>query len=233
MELEGLDLDVLDVLVSVANLVYLFSYLVRDILWLRILTVIGASLFVPYYYQQVDPLWTPMVWIILFIVINIVWITRLLIERRPVKFNKDEERLYNLALRNIHRRDAHKLFKMATWSTFPAQTILLTQDEPVDRFSLIVDGEVSVEIDGTPVDTLGEGRFLGAIAFLNRDKPFTTPVTVRTTQTTRVIDWPFAEFEHRFAKDYDIQIAVEASLGLEISRYLKAARAQLMSSIVR
>ena len=38
----------LDVLVNVANVVYLFSYSVRDILWLRVLSVVGALLLLPY-----------------------------------------------------------------------------------------------------------------------------------------------------------------------------------------
>jgi hypothetical protein len=39
----------LDVWINVANLLYLFSYSVRDILWLRALTVIGALCLLPYY----------------------------------------------------------------------------------------------------------------------------------------------------------------------------------------
>ena len=49
----------LDALVNVANVVYLFSYSVRDILYLRILTVFGAGLLLPYYYLQIEPLYAP------------------------------------------------------------------------------------------------------------------------------------------------------------------------------
>ncbi len=218
----------LDALVSVANVVYLFSYSVRDILWLRILTVVGATLLMPYYYLQIAPLWAPIGWNLVFIAINIFWITKLLLDRRPVPFSDDERRLYQLAFRNMDEQDAFKLFRMGVWSSHPVGTSLLTEGEPVDRLSLIVDGEVSVEMDGKRVDTLGEGRFLGAIAFLNRDTHFTAPVTVKATAPTRIIVWQFTELDAQLVKDTNLDVAIEASLGLEISRFLQSARAQML-----
>ena len=218
----------LDALVSVANVVYLFSYSVRDILWLRILTVVGATLVMPYYYLQSTPLWAAMGWNVVFVAINIFWITRLMLDRRPVPFTDEERRLYKLAFRNISERDAFKLFRMGAWTPVPAATTLLAQGEAVNELSLIVDGEVSVEMDGTLVDTLGEGRFLGGIALLNEGTHFRTPVTVRATTPSRIIVWRFADLEARFEKDQDLQVAIEATLGLEISRFLSTARAQLV-----
>ncbi len=48
-----------DLLIHVANVLYLFAFMVRDILWLRILTVIAASCLIPYFYFQPVPLMTP------------------------------------------------------------------------------------------------------------------------------------------------------------------------------
>lgn len=218
----------LDALVSVANVVYLFSYSVRDILWLRILTVVGATLLMPYYYLQTAPLWAPIGWNLVFVAINIYWITKLVLDRRPVPFNDDERRLYRLAFPNMKERDAFKLFGMGVWSSQPAGTILLTQGQPVDALTLIVDGQVGVEMDDTRMDTLGEGRFLGGTAFLSRDTDFTAPVTVKAVAPTRSIVWQIAELDSYFAKDTELQIAIEASLGLEISRFLRTARTKLL-----
>lgn len=43
---------------------------------------------------------TPIVWNLVFMAINIFWITKLILERRSVHFTDDERRLYDLALRN-------------------------------------------------------------------------------------------------------------------------------------
>lgn len=220
----------LDALVSVANVVYLISYSVRDILWLRILTVVGATLLMPYYFLQTAPLWAPIGWNLVFVAINLYWITRLLLDRRPVPFTDDERRLYHLALQNMNERDAFKLFRMGTWVSEPAGTTLLTQGQPINTLSLIVEGEVSVHMDGVQVDTLRAGRFLGGIALLHRDTDFMTPVTVETTSPVRIIVWPFDDLDASLAKDTQLQIALEASLGLEISRFLQTARVLLLKT---
>lgn len=220
----------LDALVSVANVAYLISYSVRDILWLRILTVVGGTLLMPYYYLQVEPLWAPLCWNLVFLLVNVYWITKLLLERRPVPFTEDERRLYNLVFRNMNERDAFKLFRTGAWSSQPAGTVLLTQGQPINALSLIVEGEVTVEMDGSRVDTLGEGRFLGGIALLHRNTQFTTPVSVTAVSPTRVIVWQFDELDADFAKDTDLEIALQASIGLEISRFLQTARTQLLQT---
>ncbi len=219
----------LDVLVNVANVVYLFSYSVRDILWLRLLTVTGGLLLLPYYYLQSETLWVPIGWNLVFSAINVYWITKLILERRPVNFSDDEKRLYQLALRNLKQQDALKLFQLGNWTSTSAGTSFLTQGQEVDSLSLIVEGSVSVEMDRERVDTLGEGRFLGATAFFKRGTEFTAPVTVKAIEPTRMIAWTFVELETHFAKSIDFKIGIEASLGLELSRFLQTARTQAIN----
>ncbi|MEM9634617.1 MAG: cyclic nucleotide-binding domain-containing protein [Pseudomonadota bacterium] len=220
----------LDALVTVANVIYLCSYAVRDILWLRILTVVGATMLLPYYYLQVDPLWAAITWNAIFIAINIFWIVRLLLDRRPVPFSAEEKRLYKLALRNMGEREAFRLLHMGNRASVPAATALLTQGQPVENLLLIIEGEVHVEMNGEQMDTLGEGRFLGSVAFLSKDAHFKAPVTVRATKPTRVIVWPLSDLKNKLEKDSDLEIDMEASLGLEISRFLQTARTELLSS---
>ncbi len=218
----------LEVLVNVANVVYLFSYSVRDILWLRILSVLGGIMALPYFYFRPDPLWPTIAWSLVFIAINLFWIVKLEMERRPVNFSDDEKRLYDLALRNMSEREAAGLFRLGTWTTLPAGSVLLDQGKPVEALSLIAKGSARVEVDGTLVDTVGEGRFLGATAFLSRGKKLMAPVTVRAAEETRVIIWPSAVLEKEASRDTDLEIAIEASLGLELSRLLWTSWAELL-----
>ena len=52
-------------------------------------------------------------------------------------------------------------------------------------------------------------------------------MTVTATTPCRVAVWNTARLHAQFAKDADsqLQIAIEANIGLEISRFLKTARA--------
>jgi hypothetical protein len=85
--------------ITAANVLYLASYSVRDILWLRVLTVTAALLLIPYYAFQPIPLTVAIAWNVLFIAINTYWIIRLIIERRPVHLTPDEAR--SVILRGI------------------------------------------------------------------------------------------------------------------------------------
>ncbi|CUK13162.1 bacteriocin-type transport-associated protein [Ruegeria denitrificans] len=217
----------LDILVNVANIFYLISYSVRDIFWLRVLSVIGAMILLPYYYLQPAPLWAPIGWNLFFTGINIFWIVRLLLERRPVPFTDAERHLYEIALRNFSERDAYNLLRMGVAKSVPAGSSLLTQGSPVHSLSLIVDGEIDVEMNGNHVDTLGEGRFLGGTAFLSKDQGFAARVTVTARTPSRVIEWKLPDLTEELQKQPDLAISIEASLGLEISRFLQTARLQM------
>ena len=70
-------------MVHVANLLYLASFMMRDILWLRVLTVIGASCLLPYYYFQAEPLLPAIYWNLAFIALNLYWIGRILLVSCP------------------------------------------------------------------------------------------------------------------------------------------------------
>ena len=67
--------------ITVANVIYLASYTVRDILSLRVLTVVAASLLIPYYAMQSVPLRAAIGWNAVFIAINCYRIVRLIVER--------------------------------------------------------------------------------------------------------------------------------------------------------
>ena len=72
----------MEALIHSANVIYLVSYTMREILWLRVFTVIAATCLIFYFYLQPEPLLAPIYWNLLFIVLNIYWIVRLLLERR-------------------------------------------------------------------------------------------------------------------------------------------------------
>ncbi|MEM8703980.1 MAG: cyclic nucleotide-binding domain-containing protein [Pseudomonadota bacterium] len=218
----------LDVLVNVANVIYLCSYSVRDIFWLRILTVLGISFLMPYYYFQGSPLWTPIGWNTFFLCINLYWIARLLAERRPAPFTEEERHLYAIALQNLSERDAFKFLRMADRKTVPAGTVLVMQGNLVADLSLIVEGEVLVEEDARQVDNLTEGNFVGAVALLAQKGQFSAPVTVRTSTPATLLTWSFAELTSEFSRNSNLQVAIEASLGMEVSRWLQTTRQVLL-----
>jgi uncharacterized membrane protein len=71
----------MEALIYTANLLYLGSYLVKDILHLRLLTITAACCLAAYFYNQPEPLITVVGWNLFFVVLNVLQLTRILRQR--------------------------------------------------------------------------------------------------------------------------------------------------------
>ena len=68
----------MEALVYIANFLYLASYLVQDMLRLRLLTLVAAICLMTYFYCRPEPLLTVVCWNLVFVGLNIVQVVRLI-----------------------------------------------------------------------------------------------------------------------------------------------------------
>ena len=71
----------MEVLVSVANTLYLLAFAVRDILHLRLLTIVASCCLATYFFNQAQPLMTVVYWNIFFAALNGLQLVRIYRER--------------------------------------------------------------------------------------------------------------------------------------------------------
>lgn len=214
------------VLLNVANVIYLISYTVRDILWLRILTVAAAALLIPYYAMQVVPLHAAIGWNVVFIVINIYWIVRLIVERRPVQFTPDEARLRELSFPSLTPHEAQKLFAVGAWDDLEPDKSVVERDRELDRLSVILHGDADVIYRGTKISQLGDGQFVGVIDLQGDDAGF----DVVTRTATRLMCWPQNTLQRFIAKRPDVALALQRSVGFELQHLLDTTLTKLPST---
>ncbi len=81
------------ILLNTANVLYIFCYGVRDVLWLRVLAVSAMFLLLPFYANQLEPMYECMGWQAVFIAINAFWIIVIIRERRPPVMTEAETRV--------------------------------------------------------------------------------------------------------------------------------------------
>jgi hypothetical protein len=73
------------------NLFYLAAYILKDILWLRVLIIIGFNIELVYHFRDLHaPEWAEIVWCGFYILVNGYQLTMLYRERRNLKFTDEE-----------------------------------------------------------------------------------------------------------------------------------------------
>jgi hypothetical protein len=210
------------VLIHVANVIYVVSYLVKDILWLRLLTVVAGSVLLAYYALLPVPLWAAIGWNVVFLVINLRQIQVLLLERRPVRLTPDELRLHQLAFRSLTQREFAKLLRIAHWEDVAADQRFVTKGQPLDRIMVIADGRACVEITGAPGVELRPGCFVGEMSFLTGQTP---NASVVATQPTRLVTWLQSELRKFLGRDAELRAIVQTAIGEDLIAKLGYSRA--------
>lgn len=203
-----------------ANVLILLSFLVRDILWLRLLSILAGVTLVPYFlYGEAEVLWVPLAWNGVFTVINLVQIYRLLMERRPVRFTEFERRLHDRVFHALEPRAFLDLLAMAELRSADDQSKLLAQGEELGELLLICEGEVSIVVDERPVAQLGEDRFIGEMSFLTGEP---TSASALAKGTIRYAAWSCTSLREFFARRPEVHSGMQLILGHDLAHKLRA-----------
>ena len=207
-------------LIHVANVLFLLSYLVKDILWLRLLSILGGALLMITYVAAVPPLFTPLAWGAVFATINGAQIYLLLLERRPVRLAEQEQRLYQLVFRSLTPREFVKLLRLARWERAPAAERIVERGRQLDRMMVIVSGATSVRVDGRDLTRLGEGKFIGEMSFITGEPPSADVIAL---EETRYVAWPKQELQRFLADNPPLRAALQLIIGTDLVAKLRAA----------
>lgn len=206
-------------LLHAANVLYLLSYLVKDILWLRLLTVVAGLLLMTWAFLQPQPLWASIAWNALFLAINLYQSWLLILERRPVRLSERETLLYRLAFRALTPREFVKLLAIGRWEEAKPDACIVQRAHALDRLMVIASGRTAVRL-GERVVELGEGRFVGEMSFITGDAPTADVVAV---DAVRYVSWPKKELNAFLADHPALRAAWQAVLGADLVSKLRAA----------
>ena len=182
------DLNIFIILLNTAYLIWLTAFVAKDILWLRILTVTGNLVVIPYYlYHFKDPLWNSILWVGIYTSINGVMLFLLYLERRPVQLTEAEESIYNLTFKSINPRAFKKLVDQARWENLGPDVNLVTRDTDLEELLLVVDGKAEVVLKNGEIKYIPMGGFIGEQSFITGS---TTSADVGTgAEATTLLRW--------------------------------------------
>lgn len=118
-----------DTCLHLANVVYLASFLGRDMLHLRVLTCAGLVLGIAFFSCQPTPLYGPTAWHLIFLGINGVQILRLVRDRRQMALSDEQELLGDAAFRDLSREELVDLLTRAMFER-PGDLRAIDRDRP-------------------------------------------------------------------------------------------------------
>ena len=195
-----------------------FSFLVKDILYLRILSILASLFSVLYnFYIPVEPMWLAINWNIIFVLVNIYHIAVIIYEKRPVKMSSKEKELYETMFRGLSPVEFLKITKIAQWKKFKSPLPIIQQGKPVNDLILIYNGVVDILVNDNKVAELKDGQFVGEMSFLT-EKPATA--TCKVTHSTECLVWPQKDFKDLLKRNPSLYFTIQSLLSEQVSNNL-------------
>lgn len=204
-----------NVFLTASNLLYMSSYVVRDMLWLRILTIAAIGLLMPFY--GLNQLWEAVAWEGVFMVINIYQTAVLIGERRPVKLSEDEQALRELAFPRLSSPEYRSLMSIAEWKECDKGDTLLEEDTVFSSLMVLFRGRLDVEKGGRRLAELLPGRFVGEMSFITGEA---TTAAVRAAEPVRFVSWSSERLEKLLSKKPDLRTALQLIIAKDLATKL-------------
>ena len=198
------------------------AYLLRDILWLRLVAAASYGIFaVATLGRGSDAIWQFMPWYGAFIAINVVQAAIIAYQRWLWRFTPEEAELHAIAFPSLSRIAAKRLMKRGKWQTLGVGDALTTQGEFANRVFLLASGRVEVTLDGNPIVDLNPGQFIGEVGFIARSPASATAIAVADDENpTRVLYWDSEKLRRDLRRDDGLRSTLESALGTDLARKL-------------
>jgi Cyclic nucleotide-binding domain len=204
----------------VANCIFLISYAVKEIFWLRFVTVFAGLITVG---ALLDMPTTPrdlLAWQLVFFAINFVRFVQLVYERRPVRLSPDAKKLAASTFRELRPRELLRLLAVGETIEHAAGARVVEQGRPLDHLAIVVDGTARVELSDRRTVELGHGKFIGELSYLTGKPPAASVLAATSLRTVR---WPTDALRAFLAKHPDTRTAIQLVLGSDLAAKLRSA----------
>ncbi len=195
-----------------------FSFLVKDILWLRVMSIL-ASIFSVFYNYVIppDPMWIPIGWNIVFVLVNIYHVAIIIYEKRPIKMNPKDKELYETLFKEMTPVEYLKISKAAEWKQFKKGHVLIRQTHLVPDLILIYNGTVDVSVSNKKVAELKDGQFVGEMSFLTEKS---ATATCKVKHDTECLVWEQSEFKELLKRNPSLYFTIQSVLSAQVSSNL-------------
>lgn len=203
-----------DYFIHAANVLLLLAYLVRDMLWLRLLALGSSLCAIPYFILHPAALWAPLLWSAVFAAVNLFQAWCVYTERRPVKLTPEEEEVRRLAFEDLPPKKVLQVLSLGSWGTVNPGERLLESGKRPDILSLVVHGTVHLKKNGKEVMDLVAGNLVGS-ALLLSGAP--ADLDAFAAGPVRTIYWQIDTLERYLCANPDTRIIMQRHLSRDLA----------------
>ena len=195
-----------------------FSFLVKDILYLRLVSILASAFSIFYNWViPLEPMWIAIGWNLVFISLNLYHVAVIIYEKRPVQMSDKHRELYETMFKDMTPVEFLKITKIADWIHFKEGEVITQQKHTVDTLNLIYNGTVNVAVDGIKVAELKDGQFVGEMSFLT-EKPATATCVVK--HDTELLVWKQEQFKELLKRNPSLYFTIQSLLSAQVSSAL-------------
>ena len=179
--------NLIELVGHLSNALYTIGSGFRNIMYLRAAFILGAITEIIYYsLVSSSPLWTPILWAIALILINIYQVLRILYEKQFFRLTPDERKVFNMIGMKMDVVNFKKLMRAGQWEVIPEDTEIITEREATERLFFLVEGEAEVKMQGRNITNIRKGNFIGEMSFLSGEMP---SAGISLAAHSKVLSW--------------------------------------------
>ena len=182
------DWNIYVILFNTANIIFLLAFMAKKIVWLRLLTITGMMVSIPYYLYFLEaPMWNNIFWVNTYALINLVMLFIIYLESRPVKLSDLEQKIYDLTFKSLEPRVFKKLIDHGSLEELQPEVVLVNRDSELDSLMLVVEGEAEVVLKHGEHLIIPTGGFIGEQSYITGGK--TSADVTSGEEATMILRW--------------------------------------------
>jgi len=161
-------MTLIDIIGHLSFVIVALSFLMRDIVWLRTLSIFSGLVGITYnFFIPVGPLWIPITWLSIFILINIYMIVSFFLSNRQTGFTEDDIYIWKQNFWGLSAEEFRSVRKIMKSELFSPGGTIIKQGQETKKIFFIASGTLAVDIDGQTITTLTKGDIAGEMSFLS------------------------------------------------------------------
>ncbi len=211
-------MSIIQIVGNLAFVLVACSFMVKDMLWLRALSVTASLCSIVYNAKiATSPLMVPISWNLFFIALNFYHMGRIIYGNRKIRLNDKEQELYHMSFQTLNLQEYAKLLALAKWKTFKPGEVIVTENQPMDELMMIYSGSVDILVKERKMNELKDGQFIGEMSFLS-DKNASAKVVAAFD--TDLIVWKQKDLKDLKAKNPSLIFSLQSAMARQLTGIL-------------